>query len=211
MRDCAGGAALCQPPLPSYQLLAWRRPPHEWLVLLLIAGATLTPIYVVSSQDASRLCLTRAIVAGRLTVAPCVGKNIDRARYGGRIYSDKAPGMSLLALPAVELTRLPATRSWNFGRDLRVWVVRVLSGGIAFLFLVFALGRAAEGLYPRTGGPVATTFAVGTLAGGLAATTFDEVTAAALGFSAFLLAWRGRPAPPACSPGSPFSSSTRQR
>jgi hypothetical protein len=172
----------------------WRRPRREGLLLLLVAVATLTPVYVVSSQDVSRLCLSRAIAAGRLTISPCVGRAVDRSRYHGRVYSDKPPGMSLLALPAVELVDLPSASRWTFGRDAGVWSVRLLTGGVIFLALVFALGRTAEGLAPGVGGLTAVTFALGTLAGGLAATTFDEVPAAALGFAAFLLAWSRRPA-----------------
>jgi hypothetical protein len=171
----------------------WRRPGRESLLLLLVAVATLTPVYVVSSQDVSRLCLSRAIAAGHLTISPCVGRAVDKARYHAHVYSDKPPGMSLLALPAVELVQLPTPSRWNFGRDAAVWSVRLLTGGVAFLALVCALGRTAEGLAPGAGGLTAVTFALGTLAGGLAVTTFDEVRAAALSFAAFLLAWARRP------------------
>ena len=171
----------------------WRRPRRERIVLLLVAFATLTPVYVVSSQDLSRLCLTRAVPAGRLTISQCVGNGVDRARYHGGTYSDKAPGMSFLAVPAATITRLPAPAAWHFGRDLHVWSVRVLTSGVAFLILVFMLGRVAEGIAAGSGGLVAVSFALGTLAGGLAATMFDQVTAAALGFAAFALAWRGNP------------------
>ena len=177
----------------SLTAFPWRRPKRERVVLLLIALATLTPVYVVSSQDLSRLCLTRAILAGRLTISPCVLKGLDRARYHGGIYSDKAPGISFLAVPAATITRLPASSAWRFARDFHVWSVRVLTSGIAFLAVVFILGRVSEGIATGSGGPVAVSFALGTLAGGLAATTFDQVTAAALGFGAFALAWRGRP------------------
>ena len=170
-------------------MVPWQRPRRERLLLLLVAVATLTPVYVVSSQDVSRLCLSRAIVAGRLTISPCVGRAVDRARYRDHVYSDKPPGMSLLALPAVELVQLPAPSHWNFGRDAAVWSVRLLTGGAAFLALVLVLGRTAEGLAPGAGGLTAVTFALGTLAGGLAVTTFDEVTAAALSSQPF------------CSPG----------
>jgi hypothetical protein len=164
------------------------------LLLLLVAMATLTPVYVVSSQDVSRLCLSSAIADGRLTIASCVGRTVDKARYRGHVYSDKPPGMSLLALPAVELVHLPPPSRWNFGRAADVWSVRLLTGGVAFLALVFVLGRTAEGLVPGAGGLTAVTFALGTLAGGLAVTTFDEITAAAFSFAAFLLAWTRRPA-----------------
>jgi hypothetical protein len=171
----------------------WARPRHELLLLMLVVLAALSPVYVVSSQDLSRLCLTQALVHGRLTVAPCVGHEVDQARFDGRTYSDKAPGMSVLALPVAEAVRLPAPRHWRFGRDFKVWLVRVLTSGIAFVFLAFAVGRVAEGLAPRTGGLALVTFALATLVGALAPTTFDHVTAGAFGFAAFLLTWRRRP------------------
>ena len=163
------------------------------MLLALVAVAALSPVYVVSSQDISRLCLTQSLAHGRLTVAPCVGHEVDQARFDGPTYSDKAPGMSLLAFPAVEAVGLPAPSHWRFGRDLRVWLVRILTSGIAFVFLAFALGRVSEGLARGTGGLALVTFALATMVGSLAATTFDHVTAGALGFAAFLCAWRRRP------------------
>jgi hypothetical protein len=162
------------------------------LLLSLVAVVALTPIYLVSAQDVSRLCLTRSLVEGRLTISPCVGHAFDRAQFGGRVYSDKAPGMSILAIPAAEAVDLPTASSWRTGRDLGVWVVRVLTSGLAFVLLAFALGRVSEGLFPRTGGVVLVTFALGTIEGALTATTFGHVTAGALCFGSFLLAWRQR-------------------
>ena len=162
------------------------------LLLLLVAVAALTPIYLVSAQDVSRLCLTRAVVEGRLTISPCVGHAFDRAQFGGRVYSDKAPGMSILAVPAAEVVNLPTASRWRTGRDLRVWGVRVLTSGLAFVLLAFAVARISEGLFPRTGGIVLVTFALGTIEGALAATTFGHVAAGALCFGSFLLAWQRR-------------------
>jgi hypothetical protein len=161
---------------------------------VLIAAAALTPIFVVSSQDVSRLCLSRAVTAGRLDIGHCVGHAVDRATYGGRVYSDKAPGMAFLAVPLVEMPALPAANHWHFDRDPRIWLIRVLTSGLAFMALVLAVGRVAEGLERHTGGIAALSFGLGTLAGGLAATTFEEVTAAALCFGAFLFAWKAQPA-----------------
>jgi len=170
----------------------WRRPRRERLLLLLVALAALTPIYVVSTQDVSRLCLTRSLLAGDLTIGSCAGDTVDRARYQGRIYLDKAPGMSLVAVPSALLTSLPAPARWAGTRDFRIWLIRVLTGGIAFILLALAVGRVSEGLSPGRGGLALVTFALATLTGAMAATTFGHVTAAALGFGAFLFACRGR-------------------
>lgn len=179
-------------PISPRRTPPWRRPRRERLLLLLVALAALTPIYVASSQDVSRLCLSRSMLAGRLTIGTCAGHTVDRARYGGRTYSDKAPGMSLLAVPPTWLTSLPLPSQWNSTRDFRIWSIRLLTSGIAFILLALAVGRVAEGLSPGRGGLVLVTFALATLTGAMAATTFGHVTAAGLGFGAFLLGWRGR-------------------
>ncbi len=83
--------------------LPWRRIRHEWLLLTLVACVALTPVYAINSQDRSRLCLTQALEHGRLVVDHCIlSADTDRAVRAGHVYSDKAPGMSVLALPAVE-------------------------------------------------------------------------------------------------------------
>ena len=138
------------------------------------------------------MCLTRSALAGHLTIGSCARNAVDRARYEGRTYSDKAPGMSLFAVPSVLLTSLPPPVHWNAVRDFRIWLIRLFTGGVAFVLLVLAVGRVSEGLSPGRGGLVLVTFALATLAGAMAATTFGHVTAAALGFGAFLLGWRGR-------------------
>ena len=172
--------------------LPWRRPRYEVVLLALVAVAALLPVAHESPQDVSRLCLSQAIVHGRLTVSPCVRDSPDQVPYGGRTYSDKAPGFSLLAIPAVVAVRLRPGQEWDYPRDSRVWAVRVLTSGLAFVLLAFAVGRVSEGIAPGFGGAALVTFALGTLMAPLAATGFGHVAAGAFGFAAFLLAWRRR-------------------
>lgn len=178
----------------SIRPLPWRRPRYELLLLLLVSAAALSSVYIATAQDTSRLCLTRSLEHGSVRVGRCVGDNIDQAHYHGGVYSDKAPGVSFLALPSVAATRLPSAQNWHFAGDLRLWLVRVLTGGIAFTLLAFAVGRVAEGLAPGCGGFALVTFGLGTLAAPLAATTFDHVAAAALVFGAFIACSRRFPA-----------------
>jgi hypothetical protein len=172
--------------------LPWRKPRHELLLLMLVAVAALSSVYVVSTQDISRLCLTRALLHGHLTIQPCAGKTVDQARYDGHSYTDKAPGFSVIAIPAEVATRLPAPRTWTFEGDPHLWAVRVLTNGVAFVLLAFAVGRISEGIAASFGGAALVTFALGTLVAPLAASSFDHVLAGAFGFGAFLLAWSGR-------------------
>jgi hypothetical protein len=164
------------------------------LLLLLVAAATLTVVHPPGAQDTSRMCLTRAIVSGHLWSDRCLRGNLDRAQFAGHLYSDKAPGLSVLAVPAAELVQLPAPARWHGSGDLRLWLVRLSTGGLAILACALLIGRIAEGLEPGWGGAALVTFAAGTLMSSLAVDNFDAVPAAALGFGAFLLAWRGKSA-----------------
>ncbi len=153
--------------------------------------AALLPLAPVSSQDQSRLCLTEAVLHGRISNDPCFVVSADHAVHGGHLYSDKAPGVSLLELPAVAVLRPGPPQRWS-SDDLRVWGVRVLSVGLAFLMCALLVGRVGEGLAPGFGAITLVAFALGTLVAPLAALSYEHVAAGALAFAAFLLAWRRR-------------------
>jgi hypothetical protein len=172
--------------------LPWRRPRHERTLLALAAAVTLSSIFVLSTQDVSRLCLSRALVHGHLTIQPCAGGTIDQASYGGHSYSDKAPGLSVLAVPATVIAGLRDPSHWVSEGDFRLWAVRLSVSGLAFVLLAFAVGRVSEGISPGFGGPALVTFALGTLVSPLAASSFDHVLAGAFAFGAFALAWSRR-------------------
>ncbi len=168
----------------------WRAPRHELLLLALVALATLTPVY--RGSDAPRVCLSQAILHGRLSNDGCLSVSVDRSSYGGHLYSDKAPGVSFVEVPLVGLLQ-PGSPATMPSFNLRLWGVRVLSVGLAFLACAFLVGRIGEGLAPGFGGITLVAFSLGTLIAPLAGTSLDEVLSAALGFAAFALAWRRRP------------------
>jgi hypothetical protein len=176
---------------PAPVAAPWGRPRHERLLLVLLAVGTLTVIHPPGAQDTSRMCLTQAVAHGQLTADTCLAGNVDRAEFAGHLYPNKAPGLSLAAVPAAEVVRLRPPSGWHRA-DLRLWAVRVATGGLALLACALLLGRLAEGLAPGFGGVTLATFAAGTLMASLAVDNFGEVPTAALGFAAFLLAWRGR-------------------
>jgi hypothetical protein len=166
-----------------------RRPRHEVALLALVAVVALLPVYIVDAQDTSRLCLTQALVHGRLSNDACLASSVDRARFGGHLYSDKAPGMSLLELPSAEAVRLHPMQHVK-GRGVRLWAVRLLSSGLAFLLGALLVGRVAETLAPGWGGAALVAFALGTLVEPLAAANFSHVAAGTAAFGAFVLAWQ---------------------
>ncbi|MDX6485893.1 MAG: hypothetical protein QOF43_1046 [Gaiellaceae bacterium] len=171
----------------------WAKPRHELLLLALCAVAALSTVNLINVQDQSRFCLTDALAHGRLTVDRCIGSTGDRARYAGHLYSNKAPGMSLLALPAALVVGYAPTSELHQYVGARLWLVRLFACGLPFLLAAFLVGRVCEGISPGTGGPALVTFAVGTAAAPFAVVGFDHLPTAAFGFAAFVLAWRRRP------------------
>jgi hypothetical protein len=173
--------------------------PREWLVLALVALGTLPLVSVVNAQDTSRLALTQSITTrGAVDIDPYWQLTIDRAFARGHWYSDKAPGVALLAVPVYEGVRVedmvhPQPHSpevWN--RSWPLWTIRALVGGIAFLVLTWLVGRVAEGLIEGAGAPVAVTFGLGTMAGSLGPTLFGHLQDALCLFAAFVLGTRAR-------------------
>src|SRR4051812_34272052 len=174
-------------------LRAYRR---EGLVLALVGLATLPILNVVNTQDVSRVALTNALARGSVQIDRDRRLTADRAYYKGHWYSDKAPGVSILALAPVEGLRLVDYVTGNheevpiWQRATHLWLVRMWTGGLAFLILCFLLGRVAEGLAEATGAATVVVFGVGTMVGSLASTTFAHVPAAAALFAAFVVATR---------------------
>ncbi len=173
--------------------LPFARPRYELLVLALVAVAALTPVYWKNTQDVSRLCLTRALVAGRLSADGCLrGHTEDVSLYRGRLYTNKAPGLSVAEVVPAEIVRLPAPTRLAANGDLRLWFVHLVVSGLPFLFTVLLVGRIAEGLAPGWGAPSLVTFALGTQMGALGIAGFSHSLSTALGFLAFVLASRRR-------------------
>ncbi|HEY2219928.1 MAG TPA: hypothetical protein VGH35_11335 [Gaiellaceae bacterium] len=173
--------------------LPWRRPRHEVLALALVAVVACSVVQRINVQDESRTCQIRAFVHARLTIGDCIGQTLDRSRYHGRLYSNEAPGMALLEIPAYEIARPPLPSGWHAEGDLRVWSERLLCSGLCFVLCAFLLGRVAEGLAPGFGAASLVTLSLGTLMSTLAVTNFDHVPAAAIGLAAFVLLWGRSP------------------
>jgi hypothetical protein len=165
---------------------------YEWLVLVFVALSTITIVNVANPQDTTRYELTRHVVLYHtLELEPGL---FDRAVYHGRTYSDKAPGMSFLAIPAYSVERAlglaRAPTDWTGKGDLSLWGIRIATSGVLFLLTGLLLGRAAESLVPGTGAATFAVFGTATLAAPLAATLFEHDAAAFFAFAGFLLAWR---------------------
>jgi hypothetical protein len=166
----------------------------EALVLMLVALAALPPLSLTGPQDRTRYELTRHLVLYHtLVLEPNL---FDRALFAGRTYSDKAPGMSFLAVPAYEAERVvgvaKAPAEWEAKGDPSLWLIHVLTSGLLFLVSVFVVGRLGERLVAGAGAATAAIFGVATLAAPLAPTFFEHDAAGAFAIAAFAFAWVGR-------------------
>jgi hypothetical protein len=76
-------------------------------LLALAAGFSFAYFYQAGGWNQnSRFDLVRAITEdGSLAIDRFAGNTGDKARFGGRLYSDKAPGLALAAVPGVALAR----------------------------------------------------------------------------------------------------------
>jgi hypothetical protein len=167
----------------------------EWLVLVLVALGTLPLVSVVGAQDTSRLAVTESVVLrGHVDIDPYWQLTTDRAFQGGHWYSDKAPGVALLAVPLVEAIHLVNATKQVWNHAWLLWTIRLWSGGLALLVLTLLVGRVAEGLVRGAGLLTAVVFAVGTMAGSLGPTMFGHLPDALALFAAFILATRARSA-----------------
>ena len=139
-------------------------------------------------QDVSRLGLAQSLVLdGSLRINRYSSQTGDKALYGGHVYTDKAPGISFLAVPTVAAMRVAGARDAPWRSDALLWIARLLTGGIAYAIAIVLVRSRAQRLRPGTGNRVAVAFGLGTLALPLAGTTVEHVAAGALAFAAFLL------------------------
>ncbi|MEI8105951.1 MAG: hypothetical protein WCH31_08945 [Actinomycetes bacterium] len=171
--------------------------PRERLLIALIALATFPMLAGFGAQDTSRMALSESIVSrGSVDIDPYWRGTLDRSFKSGHWYSDKAPGISFLLVPAeATLHVVDAIGSGAHGRPpwerpIVRWLFRLVAGGLPLLGLVILIGRASEGLIPGTGGAAAVVFGLGTMAGSLGPTVFGHLASALMLFGGFILASR---------------------
>ena len=167
---------------------------------MLVSICVFAVVQFRNTQDESRLSVTQSILTHGDVTIERYGVPIDRAKHGRHLYSDKDPGVSLLALPSVAVVR---GLQWVGGSTAPTWdvrpallAIRVATIGPFLALLLLLLGRVSEGLAPGTGGPTAVAAGLGTMLGPLSTVLFAHVPATALGLAAFVVAaragsWRG--------------------
>jgi len=162
--------------------------------MALVAYVYCIPWGVLANPD-TRIALTSAIVDHHaLSIDPYAGSLMDRALYHGHYYTDKAPGMSLLAVPAYAALHLvlPSTilnakhtlPAYFFSRYLLTSLVLGIPAavfvGLLWRFLLPMLGRRHAAL-------LALGYGLGTVAWAYSGVLFSHIMSAMVLFGAFML------------------------
>ncbi len=175
------------------------------MLIVVLAAAYFVPRGPMWNAD-TRIFLTASIVdRGQLNIDPFAVFTGDVASYRGHYYSDKAPGLSLLAVPVYAVVKYsllagkPYRSLFNVPADQRVdFLPRYL---LALVFAGLPTGLLAALLYSflaRLGvrrpwrALLALTYGLGTIALPFASVFFGHQLAAALLFGAFVLLLRLR-------------------
>jgi len=173
---------------------AWSRGcPTLLLVLMCLLAYTYSVPRGLFSNADTRIALTRAIVDDHtVRIDPYVRQLVDRSWYHGHFYTDKAPGVSLLAVPVYAALRAlvphtffdPRRHLFDVVRYLLTTLVVSLPAavfvGVFWRFLLPVLGR-------RRAAVVAVGYGLGTMAWTLSALLFSHIVTAMSLFGAFML------------------------
>jgi hypothetical protein len=182
--------------------LYWKRKLELRLLIFLSLFASYCYFEPVVDNDnvITRIGLSISIVTNRvLTIDQFAPYTVDRAMLAGRNYSDKAPGLSLMAIPptaaslaAAKLLGMPLVFFDQDGTatalfDVIVGLSTVVTSGMFTAFTAASLwssaslltGRADAGLF------AALCFGLGTIAWGWATAFFGHATAGACLFLAY--------------------------
>lgn len=146
-------------------------------------------------NELSHLDLTYALATEGRTSIDSFGHNtIDRSVYEGRFYSNKAPGLALLATPVLAVLE-PALRLGEFG-DTRVsYVAHLLTVAVvglptALLVVLVATVTRELGATSAAGWAAGLALGLGTALWPFATTLYSHNTAALLAFGGFAAALR---------------------
>ena len=151
----------------------------------------------LGSNQTSHFALVRALASGTTKIDAYHTQTEDLAYIRGHYYSNKAPGMALVATPAyVVLHGIGAVSAANRetgskpkGEVLVVWALSLLTAALPAAIIVLLTWIVAASLAPGFATLTAATVAFGTLLFPFGTMFFSHELAAALLFTAFVLLW----------------------
>lgn len=183
------------------------RDPVAWLTALLVwFSCAWFGSWEFNPNNAVRMFATLSLVEqGDATIDEFAPLTIDKARFGDHYYSDKAPGMTVLGIPAVVLAdrlsgqrasdSIPGFENRDFNLFLKIRIRLVAASICAVLsalaaMLLYDLVRRITG-DGEAGAVAAVAYGLGTTVWGWSTTIFGHAPVAALLLIATWAVWRG--------------------
>lgn len=174
----------------------WRAHRVDVALVVLVLAVAAPMVQELKTQQASRMALTAALWDDRSIRIDDYPVGVDRAERGGHVYSDKAPGQPVFAIPAYAAYRAlggePATVLRPEG-NLGLWAASVWSSALPIGGLLLVIRRAARRVDPATGLAVAVVTFGSTLLLPFASVLFGHALAAALAVTGWYLVARPSP------------------
>jgi hypothetical protein len=180
-------------------LLSKRRLALAGILLVGLAYATL--IQSFSWNQTSHYDLIRSLNVDQTTIDRYQDNTGDKVTYKGHVYSARAPGLALFALPWYDTLGALNADKWarhseaQQGDDEMVYLIGLWANVLPGLLLLLLVWRLAERLEPGFGAAAAVTLGLGTMVLPLSTLLFSHVFTAFLGFAAFALMLHERAGP----------------
>ncbi len=139
--------------MPARTSSAWAR--HGWVIAIAIVYLYAFPYFptIRSANELPRVYLTKALVHERTfavdTGVRHWGATADVSPHAGHHYSNKAPGSSMLAVPAYALAAAIVPGEPGFG--VSIWVCRFAAGIVPTLAFLVLLSRFLTRFTPHDG------------------------------------------------------------
>jgi len=173
------------------------------LVAIVLVGLSYaTMIQSFSWNQTSHYDLIRALDNGQTAIDPYQVNTGDKASYRGHVFSARAPGLALSALPFYDGLKAVGAEHWasthhaQRNDDAVIWLIGLWGNVLPGLLLVALIWRVAERFEPGYGIAAAVVAGLGTMLLPLSTLLFSHVFTAFLGFAAFWLMLRERDGPP---------------
>jgi hypothetical protein len=169
--------------------------------ILLVGLAYATLIQSFSWNQTSHYDLIRSLNVDQTTIDRYQDNTGDKVTYKGHVYSARAPGLALFALPWYDTLNAVNADKWARHSEAQqsdnemVYLIGLWGNVLPGLLLLLLVWRLAERLEPGFGAAAAVTLGLGTMVLPLSTLLFSHVFTALLGFAAFALMLHERTGP----------------
>lgn len=153
------------------------------IVLLALADGSL--VERLGCNQSAHFALVKALAHGRAQIDAYHAETCDESFYHGHFYSNKAPGLALVALPPYVVAHALHAVSGN--PRVAVWGLGLVCTVLAAAVLLLLVRRVVEQLEPGYGAAAAITAGLGTLLLPFANMFFAHLLSALLVFASFVV------------------------